>query len=88
MQYSFQHSWVFNVTAPFYTGIPSSSTVKYTPAFRNLRRCRLDSRIGKIPCRTAWPPTPVFLPGESHGQRNLTGYSPWRLKESDTAEES
>ena len=28
-------------------------------------------------------PTPVFLPGESHGQRNLTGYSPWNCKESD-----
>ena len=28
-------------------------------------------------------PTPVFLPGESHGQRNLAGYSPWGHKESD-----
>ena len=30
--------------------------------------------------------TPVFLPGESHGQRNLAGYSPWSCKESDTTE--
>ena len=30
--------------------------------------------------------TPVFLPGESHGQRSLAGYSPWCCKESDTAE--
>jgi len=30
-----------------------------------------------------WRPTPVFLPGESHGQRKLMGYSPWGLKESD-----
>ena len=29
-------------------------------------------------------PTPVFLPGESHGQRSLAGYSPWGHKESDT----
>ena len=29
---------------------------------------------------------PVSLPGESHGQRNLAGYSPWGLKESDTTE--
>ena len=29
---------------------------------------------------------PVFLPGESHGQRNLAGYSPWGRKESDTTE--
>ena len=30
----------------------------------------------------------VFLPGESHGQRSLVGYSPWGRKESDTTEES
>ena len=29
------------------------------------------------------PPTPVFLPGKSHGQRSLEGYSPWGFKESD-----
>ena len=33
-----------------------------------------------------WQPTPVFLPGESHGQRTLVGYSPWGRKESDTTE--
>ena len=32
----------------------------------------------------AWQPTPVFLPGESHGQRSLVGYNPWSHKESDT----
>ena len=32
-------------------------------------------------------PTPVFLPGESHGQRSLAGNSPWDLKESDTTEQ-
>ena len=31
-------------------------------------------------------PTPVFLPGESHGQRSLAGYSPWGLKQLDTTE--
>ena len=36
--------------------------------------------------RRAWQPTPVFLPGESHGQRSLAGYSPWGCKESDMAE--
>ena len=34
----------------------------------------------------AWQPTLVFLPGESHGQRSLVGYSPWDRKESDMAE--
>ena len=33
-----------------------------------------------------WQPTPVFLPGESHGWRILVGYSPWGGKESDTTE--
>ena len=36
--------------------------------------------------RREWQPLPVFLPGESHGQRSLMGYSPWARKESDTTE--
>ena len=42
-----------------------------------------DSWVGKIPWRRAWQPTPVFLPGESHGQRSLVGYSLWGRKELD-----
>ena len=42
--------------------------------------------FGKIPWRKSWQPTPVFLPGESHGQRSMVGYSPWSYKESDTTE--
>ena len=34
----------------------------------------------KIPWRMEWQPTPVFLPGEFHGQRSLAGYSPWGCK--------
>ena len=33
-------------------------------------------RVGKIPWRRAWRPTPVYLPGESHGHRSLTDHSP------------
>ena len=33
-----------------------------------------------------WQPTPIFLPGESHGQRSLMGYSLWGLKELDMTE--
>ena len=40
----------------------------------------------RSPCRKKWQPTPVFLLGESHGQRSLVGYSPWGHKESDTTE--
>ena len=39
------------------------------------------------PRRRKWQPTPVFLPGESHGRRSLVGYSPWGRKESDTTEQ-
>ena len=40
----------------------------------------------KDPLEKEMAPTPVFLPGESHGQRSLVGYSPWGCKESDTTE--
>ena len=43
--------------------------------------------VGKIPCRRKWQPTPVPLPGKSHGQRSLVGYSPWGCKELDTPEQ-
>ena len=36
--------------------------------------------------RRKWQPTPVFLPGESHGERNLVGYNPWGCTESDMTE--
>ena len=42
--------------------------------------------IRQIPWRWAWQPTPVFLPGESHRQRSLAGYSSWGRKESDMTE--
>ena len=45
-----------------------------------------DPWVMKIPWRKSWKPTPVFLPGESHRQRSLAGYSPWGLQESDTTQ--
>ena len=47
---------------------------------------KLYSWVYYTPWRRQWQPTPVFLPGESHGQRSLVGYSPWGRKESDTTE--
>ena len=43
--------------------------------------------VGKIPWRRKWQSTPVLLPGKSHGQRSLVGYSSWGHKESDTTEQ-
>ena len=42
---------------------------------RRHKKCRFHPWARKIPWRRAWQPTPVFLPGESHGQRSLVGYS-------------
>jgi len=58
--------------------------VKNLPA---MGRPEFDPWVGKIPWRRAWQPTPVSLPGEFHGQKNLASYSPWGHKESDTTEQ-
>ena len=42
--------------------------------------------VGKVPWRREWLPTPVFLPGESHGQRSLAGYRSWGRRESEMTE--
>ena len=53
---------------------------------RRHQRHQFDPWIAKILWRRKWQPTPVFLSGESHGQRSLVGPSPWDRKESDTTE--
>ena len=53
---------------------------------RGCRRLRSDSWVGKILWRRKWPPTPVFLPGKSHGLKSLVGYSPWGHKGSCATE--
>ena len=57
--------------------------VKNLPA---MWRPRLDPWVGKIPWRRQWLATPVFFPGEFHGQRSLVSYSPQGHKDSDTTE--
>ena len=59
-------------------GFPGGASGK-EPAFhcRRQKRWGFGPWVKKIPWRRAWHPTPVFLPGESHGQRSLAGYSPW-----------
>ena len=51
-----------------------------------MRETWFNPWVGKIPRRRKWQSIPVLLPGKSHGQRSLVGYSPWGLKESDTTE--
>ena len=59
--------------------------VKNLPAMREtwVRSLGWEDPLEKVRERL---PTPVFLPGEFHGQRNPVGYSPWGRKESDTTE--
>ena len=57
-------------------GFPRSSVGKESQC----RRPGFNSWVRKIPWRMNWQPTPVFLPGESPGQRRLVGNSPWGHK--------
>ena len=72
--YPLQYSWASLV----------AQTVKTLHA---MWETRFQSLVWEDPWWRAWQPTPIFLPGESHGQRSLTGYSPWGCKESDTTEQ-
>ena len=64
----------------------ASPVVKNLPACqcKRCKRCGFDLWVRNIPWRRKWQPTPVFLPGECHGQRCLPGYTPWGRKDSDT----
>jgi len=60
---------------------------EYACQYRRCWRHRFDAQIMKISWRK-WQPTPVFLPGKSHRQRGLEGYSPWDCRELDMTEHS
>ena len=51
-----------------------------------MQKTQVWSLVGNIPWRRKWQPTPVVLPGKSHGRRSLVGYSPWGHEELDTTE--
>ena len=67
-----------------YGGFPSGSVVKNLPA---MQETQVPSLGQQNPWRRKWQLTPGFLPGKSHGQKSLAGYSPWGHKESDTTEQ-
>ena len=66
-------------------GFPGSSEVK--SICLQCGRPGFDPWVRKIHWRRKWQPTTVFLPGESHRQRSLVGYSPWGHQESDMTEQ-
>ena len=85
---SFTYSaFYFSLTFPpemRFRGFPSGTSGKELVCqCRRHKKLRFNPWVGKIPWRRKRQPTPVFLPGESHGQRSLVGYSPWGRTESD-----
>ena len=66
----------------YFMGFPGGASGK-EPACQwgRYERPRFNPWVGKILWRRAWLPTPVLLPGEAHGQRNLVGYSPCGCKD-------
>ena len=76
---------LFATVFPYiFQSFPGGSEVKVSAT--QCGRPGFNPWVGKIPWRRKWQPTPVLLPGESHGQRSLVGYSPQGHKESDTTE--
>ena len=68
-----RHPWA-SLGAPLVKNPPAMPETEFNPW------------VGKFPWRKKWQPTLVFLPGESHGLRNLAGYSPWGHRELDMTE--
>ena len=80
---------VFHSRNTFPSSVEIVKKLTHTSWLRICLQCRrpgFDSWVGKIPWRRKWQPTPVFLPGESHGQRSLAGYSIWGHTESGMIE--
>ena len=61
------------------TGLPKWHSGKVNQC-RKCRKGEFDPWVGKIPWRRKWQPTPVLLPGKSHGQSSLVGCGPWGCK--------
>ena len=65
------------IRVSYFWGFPGGTSSKEpTCPCRRRKRGKSNPWVGKISWRRAWQPTPVFLPGESHGQRKLADYSP------------
>ena len=79
--------YLFKVAPWFSVGFPGGSVGKESACnSRDVGEHEFNPRLRNIPWRRTWQPTPIFLPGESHGQRSLAGYCPWGDKELDTTE--
>ena len=73
-------SLLLNMRSRFVMGFPGGSAVDNLSAMQGNQDTWVQS-LGRVPWRRAWQSTPVFLPGESPGQRSLAGLGPWGRKE-------
>ena len=76
--------WLTRSLSQYKRGFPGGSVVKNLPA--NAGDTDSIPESGRFLGRRKWKPTPVFFPGEYHGQRSLVGYSPRGCKESNVTE--
>ena len=68
------------------TGTPVYHVWVYACVCGHVHEMQLSLYVYVYPWRRKWLPTPVFLPGEFHGQKSLVGYSSWGCKELDMTE--
>ena len=81
----YQVDWRGEVKYQCLLGLPHwLSNKESTCNARDLQEMWVRSLGWEDPLERKWQPTPVFLPGKSHGQRSLAGYSPWGHKGLDT----
>ena len=80
MSMSYQLSNIISITLYTHRDFLVAQTVRNLPA---VQETQVQSLGWEDPWRRKLQPTPVFVPGESHGQRSLVGYSPWGHKESN-----
>ena len=77
MELAFSLPFTVNLSLFSFYRVPRWYSIKDSACqCRRCKRCRFNPWVRKIPWSRKWQPTPVFLPGKSHGQRSLAGYSP------------
>ena len=83
-------NWLSNSTCETLWNAETSRLPRWLSGKESACQCwrrGFHPRVGKVPWRRKWQPTPVFLPGKSHGEGSLEGHSPWGHEELDMTEQ-
>ena len=81
---SWELCFIWRITENYSSGLPG--WLRWWKVCLQCRGPKFKPWVGKTPWRRKWHPTPVLLPGKSHGWRSLVACSPWGRYESDTTE--